>query len=54
MKIAESWLREWVDPDLKCEELAHQLRMLGHDVECLDVEGFGIEDVIVGEVVECG
>ena len=54
MKIAESWLREWVDPDLTSEELAHQLTMLGHEVDSLDVDGMGIEDVIVGEVVECG
>ncbi len=54
MKIAESWLREWVDPDLATEELAHQLTMLGHEVDSLVVEGQGLEDVVVGEVVECG
>ena len=31
MKIAESWLREWVNPDLDTEALSHQLTMLGHD-----------------------
>ena len=29
MKIAESWLREWVDPDLDTDALGHQLTMLG-------------------------
>jgi phenylalanyl-tRNA synthetase beta chain len=54
MKIAESWLREWVDPALPTEELAHQLTMLGHEVDGVDHEGAGIEDVVVAEVIECG
>ena len=54
MKIAESWLRDWVDPDLTTEELAHQLTMLGHEVDSLQIEGDGIEDVVIAEVVECG
>jgi phenylalanyl-tRNA synthetase beta chain len=54
MKIAESWLREWVDPDLKTEALGHQLTMLGHEVDGIEFEGAGIGDVIIAEVVECG
>ena len=54
MKIAESWLREWVNPDMSSEELAHQLTMLGHEVDSVDIEGQGIEDVVVAEVIECG
>ena len=54
MKIAESWLREWVSPDMTSEELAHQLTMLGHEVDSLVHEGQGLEDVVIGEVVECG
>ncbi len=54
MKIAESWLREWVNPDLDTEALAHQLTMLGHEVDSIDYEGAGIEDVVIAEVVECG
>jgi phenylalanyl-tRNA synthetase beta chain len=53
MKIAESWLREWVSPELSSAELAHQLTMLGLEVDSLDIEGQGIEDVVVAEVVEC-
>ncbi|NNF41210.1 MAG: phenylalanine--tRNA ligase subunit beta, partial [Woeseiaceae bacterium] len=52
MKIAESWLREWVDPDLDTGALAHQLTMLGHEVDALQVLGEGIADVIVAEVRE--
>jgi phenylalanyl-tRNA synthetase beta chain len=54
MKIAESWLREWVDPGLTTEELAHQLTMLGHEVDSVVHEGRGLDDVVIGEVVECG
>ncbi len=52
MKIAESWLREWVDPNLDTEALTHQLTMLGHEVDSLELEGAGIGDVVVAEVVE--
>ena len=51
MKIAESWLREWVDPDLDTESLGHQLTMLGHEVDGIEYEGGGIKDVVIAEVV---
>mgnify|MGYP002065187944 CR=1 FL=1 len=49
MKIAESWLREWVDPELSTEELAHQLTMLGHEVDSVELEGAGIDAIVVAE-----
>ncbi len=52
MKIAESWLREWVNPDLDAEALGHQLTMLGHEVDEIEFEGAGIDDVIVAKVIE--
>ena len=54
MKIAESWLREWVNPELSTDELAHQLTMLGHEVDSVEREGEGIDDVVVAEVIDCG
>ncbi len=51
MKIAESWLREWVNPDLDTEALGHQLTMLGHEVDGIELEGSGIADVVIAEVV---
>ena len=54
MKIAESWLREWVNPDLETDELGHQLTMLGHEVDGIEYEGAGIADVVIAEVIECG
>ena len=52
MKIAESWLREWVDPDLDSNALGHQLTMLGLEVDGVDVEGAGLDGVLVAEVLE--
>ena len=52
MKIVESWLREWVDPDLDTKQLAHELTMLGLEVDEIAVEGAGLEGVVVGEVIE--
>ena len=54
MKIAESWLREWVDPELDTEALTHQLTMLGHEVDSVELEGAGIGDIVIAEVVEVG
>lgn len=52
MKIAESWLREWVDPDLDSEALATELTMLGHEVDAVHVEGDGLAGVVVAEVLD--
>jgi len=52
MKVVESWLREWVDPDLDSNALEHQLTMLGLEVDGVDVEGGNLEGVVVAEVIE--
>jgi len=52
MKIAESWLREWVNPDLDTYALSHQLTMLGHEVDGIEYEGAGIADIVIAEVAE--
>ena len=52
MKIAESWLREWVNPDLDTEALGHQLTMTGHEVDGIEIRGCGLEDVVIAEVLE--
>ena len=52
MKIVESWLHEWVDPGMDTRDLAHQLTMLGLEVDEITVEGEGLDKVIVGEVLE--
>jgi len=52
MKFSEKWLREWVDPPLDTEELAHRLTMIGHEVDALEPDGGGLDGVLVGEVLE--
>jgi phenylalanyl-tRNA synthetase beta chain len=51
MKIAESWLREWVDPDLDSEALGQQLTMAGHEVNEITIQGAGLDGIIVAEIV---
>lgn len=36
MKFSESWLREWVNPAVNSEELAHQITMAGLEVDSVD------------------
>jgi phenylalanyl-tRNA synthetase beta chain len=52
MKIAESWLREWVNPELDTAALAHQLTMTGHEVDGIEAQGVGLGDVVIAEVLE--
>ncbi len=54
MKFSESWLREWVNPALTSEELAHQITMAGLEVDGVDPVAGEFSGVIIGEVVECG
>ncbi|MGL5290739.1 MAG: YtpR family tRNA-binding protein, partial [Vibrionaceae bacterium] len=53
MKFSESWLREWVSPALSTEELAHQLTMIGLEVDAQDPVAGEFNDVVVGHIVEC-
>ena len=52
MKLAESWLREWTNPALSTEELAHQLTMAGHEVDGVETTGEGLDGVLVAVVRE--
>ena len=54
MKFSESWLREWVNPTLSSDELAHQITMAGLEVDGIDPVAGEFTGVIIGEVVECG
>lgn len=52
MKIAESWIREWVSPAFDSEALAHRLTMAGHEVDSLDREGEALQGVVIAEVLQ--
>jgi len=51
LKFSEHWLRQFVDPPLTSEELAHVLTMAGLEVEALDSAAPPFSKVVVAEVV---
>ncbi len=51
MKISEQWLREWVNPALTSEELAHQVTMAGLEVEAIEPVAGSFSDVVVAKIV---
>ncbi|WP_163921695.1 phenylalanine--tRNA ligase subunit beta [Photobacterium sp. Alg240-V54] len=53
MKFSESWLREWVNPAVNSEELAHQITMAGLEVDGIEAVAGEFIGVKVGQVVEC-
>ncbi|WNJ94957.1 phenylalanine--tRNA ligase subunit beta [Vibrio ruber] len=53
MKFSESWLREWVNPSVTTEELAHQITMAGLEVDDVTAVAGTFTGVKVGHVVEC-
>jgi len=54
MKFSEAWLREWVNPEITRDELAHQITMAGLEVDDVEPVAGEFTKVVVGEVVECG
>jgi phenylalanyl-tRNA synthetase beta chain len=52
MKVTYNWLKEFVDFDLSPEELADVLTMLGLEVEGMEKQGCGMDDVVVAMVEE--
>jgi len=52
LKFSEKWLREWVNPALDTDALAHRLTMIGHEVDAVEVQGNGLDGVVVGDVLD--
>ena len=52
MKFSEKWLREWVDPPVSTEELAHQLTMAGLEVDAVEPVAGAFSKVVVGRVLK--
>lgn len=52
MKVTYNWLKEFVDFDLSPETLADLLTMLGLEVEGIEKQGCGMDDVVVAVVEE--
>jgi len=52
MNVTYNWLKEFVDFDLSPGQLADMLTMLGLEVEGMDIQGSGMDDVVVARVEE--
>jgi phenylalanyl-tRNA synthetase beta chain len=48
--LSENWLREWVNPDLDTEALAHRLTMAGLEVDSITPLAEGLSGVVVAEI----
>lgn len=53
MKFSESWLREWINPEISSDTLADQLTMAGLEVDDIEKVAGDFTGVVVGKVVEC-
>ena len=51
MKFSESWLREIIDINLSPEELSAKLTMIGHEVDSIEIDGGGLEGILIAEII---
>jgi phenylalanyl-tRNA synthetase beta chain len=51
MRFNEAWLREWVNPDINTEQLAHQLTMAGLEVDAVEPAAAPFSGVVIAEVM---
>ncbi|MBX3176977.1 MAG: phenylalanine--tRNA ligase subunit beta [Candidatus Hydrogenedentes bacterium] len=51
MRVSLNWLKEFVDIDVTAEELAHELTMLGLEIESIERLGEEIQEVYVGRIL---
>ncbi len=51
MKFSESWLREWVNPELSTQQLVDQITMAGLEVDAVEPVAGTFSGVVVGEIL---
>ncbi|MDX9974589.1 MAG: phenylalanine--tRNA ligase subunit beta [FCB group bacterium] len=51
MRVSLNWLKELIDITMPVDELAHQLTMLGLEIESVERPGEEIREVYVGQIV---
>ena len=51
MKFSESWLREWVNPDLAKEEISESLTMAGFEVEDLKPVAESFTGIVIAKIL---
>lgn len=52
MKISESWLREWVNPALTTQQLAHQMTMAGLEVDAIEPVAGAFDQVVIAKIMQ--
>ena len=52
MKISESWLREFVNPDITSSQMCDQLTLAGLEVDAIEKVASDFSGVVVGEIIE--
>ena len=52
MLISLDWLKQYVDIKENIKELENALTMIGQEVEAIDIQGEGLDHVVIGEIVE--
>jgi len=52
MRVSEKWLREWVDPAVDTQQLAHTLTMAGLEVDAIEPAAHKFSGVVIAEVLE--
>ena len=50
MKLSESWLREWVNPDINTDELVHRITMAGLEVDGVEPAAAEFTGVVIGQI----
>ncbi len=51
MKFNEQWLREWVNPAVNTQDMAHQLTMAGLEVDAIEPVAAEFSKIVIGEVL---
>lgn len=52
MNLSIKWLKEFVDIDVAPRDFSEEMTMSGSKVECFEVEGENIKNIVVGKVLE--
>ena len=51
MKFSESWLREWVNPEVETQALVDEVTMAGLEVDAVEPVSGAFSGVVVGEII---
>ncbi len=52
MRISLNWLQDYIDIDVPVEALAHEMTMLGLEIESIEQLGDDVQGVVVGKIIQ--